>query len=155
MPFGCCLHFGNFLCSCRLFLHRGNFLGGVSGLRNSIRCCSASLCCSDVAAVGMPAGSGWMYVGDVRLASCHMPFVGHSINFVVVLWGVPFLVPQVCLLVHLLSPPLVWTSWHTAQCSLPRITRRLLSHYMHLPFHILLSPWLFLHLRQAYFRTWL
>ena len=67
-------------------------------------------------------------MGEVLLASRHMPFVGHSIQIVVVLGGVPFRVPQVCFPIRLLSPRHVWPSWHTSQCSLPRMNRRSLSH---------------------------
>ena len=84
IPFGCCLHCGDLLCSRRLFLHVGNCLGDVSDLRDCIHCCSASCRYSAVAAVGNPVGSGWSQVGDVRLASCHMPFVVHSIQSVFV-----------------------------------------------------------------------
>ena len=88
-PSWCCWHCGNLLCSRHLFLHLGNCWGDVSVLRDCFHCCSASRHYYAVAAVGKLVGSGWRQVGYVRLASCHMPFVVHSIQYVYVLGGVP------------------------------------------------------------------
>ena len=87
--FWCCWHCGDLLCSCRLFPPIGNCWGDVSVLRDCFHCCSTSCRYSAVAAVGKMVGSGWMQVGDVRLASCHMPLVVYSIQSVFVLGGGP------------------------------------------------------------------
>ena len=86
-PFWCCWHYGDLLCSRPLFLHLGNCWGDVSVLYDCFHCCSASCRYSGVSAVGKLVGSGWRQVGDVRLASCHMTFVVHSIQYVFVLGG--------------------------------------------------------------------
>ena len=98
MPFWCFWHCGDLLCSRCLFLHLGNCWGDVSGLRDCFHCCYA-FCGYSVA--GMLVGSGRKLVGVVHLASCHMPFVVHSVPYVLVSGGVPFKCCQPALyLVH-------------------------------------------------------